>query len=160
MRRGAEINFQKYVDLNCAKLWSLTSEAPLKGHPQGVPCAELAVRSTDWGVTPKSITLWKRSHPLTTPPSYQTSFSKTAQLKKIHKKEDLGIAKDTISSQEKEIKHLNVFKNLWNKFMKFFKNRVRYYADESYKKVYETMNKNKILRQDDMDYIDNKNVKK
>ena len=42
-----EINFQKYVDLNCAKLWSLTSEAPLKGHPQSVPCAELAVRSTD-----------------------------------------------------------------------------------------------------------------
>ena len=70
-----------------------------------------------------------------------------------------GIAKDTISSQEKEIKHLNVFKNLWNKFMKFFKNRVRYYADESYKKVYEAMKKDNILRQDDIDYIDNKNVK-
>ena len=43
--------------------------------------------------------------------------------------------------------------------MKFFKNRVRYYADESYKKVYETMKKDNILRQDDIDYIDNKNVK-
>ena len=28
----------------------------------------------------------EKPHPLTTPPSYQTSFSKTAQLKKIHKK--------------------------------------------------------------------------
>ena len=44
--------------------------------------------------------------------------------------------------------------------MKFFKNRVRYYADESYKKVYEAMKKDNILRQDDIDYIDNKNVKK
>ena len=84
-------------------------------------------------------------------------IQKDFEIKEL--KEDLGIAKDTISSQEKEIKHLNVFKNLWNKFMKFFKNRVRYYADESYKKVYEAMKKDNILRQDDIDYIDNKNVK-
>ena len=87
----------------------------------------------------------------------RTIIQKDFEIKEL--KEDLGIAKDTISSQEKEIKHLNVFKNLWNKFMKFFKNRVRYYADESYKKVYEAMKKDNILRQDDIDYIDNKNVK-
>lgn len=87
----------------------------------------------------------------------RTIIQKDFEIKEL--KEDLGIAKDTISSQEKEIKHLNVFKNLWNKFMKFFKNRVRYYADESYKKVYEAMKKDNILRQDDIDYIDNKTVK-
>lgn len=87
----------------------------------------------------------------------RTIIQKDFEIKEL--KEDLGIAKDTISSQEKEIKHLNVFKNLWNKFMKFFKNRVRYYADESYKKVYEAMKKDNILRQDDIAYIDNKNVK-
>lgn len=87
----------------------------------------------------------------------RTIIQKDFEIKEL--KEDLGIAKDTISSQEKEIKHLNVFKNLWNKFMKFFKNRVRYYADESYKKVYEAMKKDNILIQDDIDYIDNKNVK-
>ena len=43
--------------------------------------------------------------------------------------------------------------------MKFFKKRVRYYADESYKKVYEAMKKDNVLRQDDIDYIDNKNIK-
>ena len=32
-------------------------------------------------------------------------------------------------------------------------------VDESYKKVYEAMKKDNILRQDDIDYIDNKNVK-
>ena len=87
----------------------------------------------------------------------RTIIQKDFEIKEL--KEDLGIAKDTISSQEKEIKYLNVFKNLWNKFMKFFKNRVRYYADESYKKVYEAMKKDNILRQDDIEYIDNKNVK-
>lgn len=87
----------------------------------------------------------------------RTIIQKDFEIKEL--KEDLGIAKDTISSQEKEIKHLSVFKNLWNKFMKFFKNRVRHYADESYKKVYEAMKKDNILRQDDIDYIDNKNVK-
>ena len=63
-----EINFQKYVDLNCAKLWSLTNEAPLKGHPQGVPCAELAVRSTDWGVSIYAENVIKWFYEKTSPP--------------------------------------------------------------------------------------------
>ena len=63
-----EINFQKYVDLNCVKLWSLTNEAPLKGHPQGVPCAELAVRSTDWGVSTYAENVMKRFYEKTSPP--------------------------------------------------------------------------------------------
>ena len=55
-----EINFQKYVDLNCAKLWSLASEAPLKG--------ELAVRSTDWGVSTYAENTIKRFYEKTSPP--------------------------------------------------------------------------------------------
>ena len=55
-----EINFQKYVDLNCAKLWSLASEAPLKG--------ELAVRSTDWGVSTYVENVVKRFYESTSPP--------------------------------------------------------------------------------------------
>lgn len=75
-------------------------------------------------------------------------------------KEDLNIAKDTISKQQKEINILKPFKFLWNNFMKFFKNRVRYYKDESYKRIYEQMKENKVLRKEDVDYIDNKNGKK
>ena len=41
----------------------------------------------------------------------RTIIQKDFEIKEL--KEDLGIAKDTISSQEKEIKHLNVFKNLY-----------------------------------------------
>ena len=67
-RLHTQINFQKYVDSNCAKLWSLTSEAPLKGHPQGVPCAELAVRSTDWGVSTYVENVVKRFYESTSPP--------------------------------------------------------------------------------------------
>ena len=88
----------------------------------------------------------------------RTIIQKDFEIKEL--KEDLGIAKDTISSQEKEIKHLNVFKNLWNKFMKFFKNVVRYYKDESYRKLYEEMKKDNILRQEDINFIENKNAKK
>ena len=59
-RLHTQINFQKYVDLNCAKLWSLTSEAPLKG--------ELAVRSTDWGVSTYAENVIKRFYEKTSPP--------------------------------------------------------------------------------------------
>ena len=55
-----EINFQKYVDLNCAKLWGLTSKAPLKG--------ELAVRSTDWGVSIYAENVIKWFYEKTSPP--------------------------------------------------------------------------------------------
>lgn len=75
-------------------------------------------------------------------------------------KEDLNIAKDTISKQNKEIKLLKPFKYLWNGLIKFLKNRVRHYKDENYKKVYEEMKKDNVLRQEDIDYIDNKSSKK
>lgn len=39
------------------------------------------------------------------------------------------MAKDTIFKQKKEINLLKSFKYLWNKLIKFLKNRVRYYKD-------------------------------
>lgn len=74
--------------------------------------------------------------------------------------EELNVAQDTISKQQKEIDLLKLFKYLWNKFMKFFKNGVRYYKDESYRKVYEEMKKDNVLRQEDINFIENKNAKK
>ena len=55
---------------------------------------------------------------------------------------------------------LKPFKYLWDKFMKFFKNGVRYYKDESYRKVYEEMKTDNILRQEDVNFIENKSAKK
>jgi len=74
--------------------------------------------------------------------------------------EELNVAQNTISKQQKEIDLLKPFKYLWNKFMKFFKNGVRYYKDESYRKVYEEMKKDNILRQEDINFIENKSAKK
>lgn len=74
--------------------------------------------------------------------------------------EALNVAKNTISKQQKEIDLLKPFKYLWDKFMKFFKNGVRYYKDESYRKVYEEMKTDNILRQEDVNFIENKSAKK
>lgn len=73
---------------------------------------------------------------------------------------DLDIAKNTISKQQKEINILKPFKYLWNNLMKFIKNKVRYSKSETYKKVYEELKSGNILRQEDIDFIDNKNAKK
>ncbi len=44
--------------------------------------------------------------------------------------------------------------------MKFINNKVRYSKNEIYKKVYEELKSDNILRQEDIDFIDNKNTKK
>lgn len=44
--------------------------------------------------------------------------------------------------------------------MKFIKNKVRYSKNETYKKVYEELKSDNILRQEDIDFIDNKNTKR
>lgn len=44
--------------------------------------------------------------------------------------------------------------------MKFIINKVRYLKSETYKKVYEELKSDNILRQEDIDFIDNKNTKK
>jgi len=74
--------------------------------------------------------------------------------------QNLDIAKNTISKQQKEINVLKPFKYLWNKLMKFIKNKVRHSKSETYKKVYEELKIDNILRQEDIDFIDNKNTKK
>lgn len=74
--------------------------------------------------------------------------------------QNLDIAKNTISKQQEEINVLKPFKYLWNKLMKFIKNKVRYSKNETYKKVYEELKIDNILRQEDIYYIDNKNIKK
>lgn len=73
---------------------------------------------------------------------------------------DLDIAKNTISKQQKEINVLKPFKYLWNKLMKFIKNKVTHSKSETYKKVYQELKIDNILRQEDIDFIDNKNTKK
>ena len=77
--------------------------------------------------------------------------------------EDLNIAKDTISKQENKInflqKELDVFKGLWNRLRVFLRNKVRYYKDESYKKVFEAMKFENILRKEDIDFAEKKNGK-
>ena len=74
-----------------------------------------------------------------------TIIQKNVEIKELT--EDLEMAKDTISKQQKEINLLKPFKYLWNKFIKFLKNRVRYYRDKSYNKVYEELKKDNVLRQ-------------
>ena len=74
--------------------------------------------------------------------------------------QNLDIAKNTISKQQKEINVLKPFKILWNRLMKFIKNKVRHSKSETYKKVYEELKIDNILRQEDIDFIDNKNTKK
>ena len=77
--------------------------------------------------------------------------------------EDLNAAKDTISKQENKInflqKELDIFKGLWNRLRVFFRNKVRYYKDESYKKVFESMKFENILRKEDIDFVEKKNGK-
>lgn len=73
---------------------------------------------------------------------------------------DLDIAKNTISKQQKEINVLKPFKILWNKLMKFIKNKVTHSKSETYKKVYQELKIDNILRQEDIEFIDNKNTKK
>lgn len=73
---------------------------------------------------------------------------------------DLDIAKNTISKQQKEINVLKPFKILWNRLMKFIKNKVTHSKSETYKKVYQELKIDNILRQEDIDFIDNKNTKK
>lgn len=86
-----------------------------------------------------------------------TIIQKDVEIKELT--EDLEMAKDTISKQQKEINLLKPFKYLWNKLIKFLKNRVRYYKDENYNKVYEELKKDNILRQEDIEKIENKNIK-
>lgn len=74
--------------------------------------------------------------------------------------QNLDIAKNTISKQQKEINVLKPFKYLWNKLMKFIKNKVTHSKSETYKKVYQELKIDNILRQEDIDFIDNKNTKK
>ena len=77
--------------------------------------------------------------------------------------EDLNIAKDTISKQENKInflqKELDIFKGLWNRLRVFLRNKVRYYKDESYKKVFESMKDENILRKEDIDFVEKENGK-
>ena len=42
--------------------------------------------------------------------------------------------------------------------MKFIKNKARHSKSETYKKVYEELKIDNILRQEDIDFIDNKNT--
>ena len=86
-----------------------------------------------------------------------TIIQKDVKIKELT--ENLEMAKDTISKQQKEINLLKPFKYLWNKFIKFLKNRVRYYKDESYNKIYEELKKDNALRQEDIEKIENKNIK-
>lgn len=44
--------------------------------------------------------------------------------------------------------------------MKFIKNKVTHSKSETYKKVYQELKIDNILRQEDIDFIDNKNTKK
>lgn len=74
--------------------------------------------------------------------------------------QNFDIAKNTISKQQKEINVLKLFKYLWNKLIKFIKNKVRYSKNGIYKKVYAELKSDNILRQADIDFIDNKNTKK
>lgn len=86
-----------------------------------------------------------------------TIIQKDVKIKELT--ENLEMAKDTISKQQKEINLLKPFKYLWNKFIKFLKNRVRYYKDESYNKIYEELKNDNALRQEDIEKIENKNIK-
>ena len=86
-----------------------------------------------------------------------TIIQKDIEIKEL--KDNIEIAKNTISRQQKEINLLKPFKYLWNKLVKFLKNRVRYYIDESYKKVYEELKQDNVLRKEDIETIENKTIK-
>lgn len=74
--------------------------------------------------------------------------------------QNLDISKNTISKQQKEINVLKPFKYLWSKLIKLIKNKVTHSKSETYKKVYQELKIDNILRQEDIDFIDNKNTKK
>ena len=86
-----------------------------------------------------------------------TIIQKDIEIKDL--KDNIEIAKNTISKQQKEINLLKPFKYLWNKLIKFFKNKVRFYKDESYKKVYEELKQDNVLRKEDIETIENKIIK-
>ncbi len=86
-----------------------------------------------------------------------TIIQKELEIKEL--KDDIEIAKNTISKQQKEINLLKPFKYLWNKLIKFLKNRIRYYKHESYKKVYEELKQDNVLRKEDIDTIENRTTK-
>ena len=86
-----------------------------------------------------------------------TIIQKDIEIKEL--KDNIEIAKNTISKQQKEINLLKPFKYLWNKLIKFLKNRIRYYKDESYQKVYEVLKQDNVLRKEDIDRIENKMIK-
>ena len=86
-----------------------------------------------------------------------TIIQKELKIKEL--KDNIEIAKSTIRKQQKEINLLKPFKYLWNKLIKFLKNRIRYYKDENYKKVYEELKQDNILRKEDIDTIENKIIK-
>ena len=86
-----------------------------------------------------------------------TIIQKELEIKEL--KDDIEIAKSTISRQQKEINLLKSFKYLWNKLIKFLKNRIRYYKDESYQKVYEVLKQDNVLRKEDVEIIENKMIK-
>ena len=84
-------------------------------------------------------------------------IQKDTEIKEL--KDNIEIAKSTISKQQKEINLLKPFKYLWNKLIKFLKNKVRYYKDETYKKVYEELKQDNVLRKEDIETIENKTIK-
>ena len=86
-----------------------------------------------------------------------TIIQKDIEIKDL--KDNIEIAKNTISKQQKEINLLKPFKYLWNKLIKYLKNKVRYYRDESYKKVYEELKQDNVLRKQDIETIENKIIK-
>lgn len=86
-----------------------------------------------------------------------TIIQKDIEIKEL--KDNIEIAKNTISKQQKEINLLKPFKYLWNKLIKYLKNKVRFYKDESYKKVYEELKQDNVLRKQDIETIENKIIK-
>ena len=86
-----------------------------------------------------------------------TIIQKDIEIKEL--KDNIEIAKNTISKQQKEINLLKPFKYLWNKLIKYLKNKVRFYKDESYKKVYEELKQDNVLRRQDIETIENKIIK-
>ena len=86
-----------------------------------------------------------------------TIIQKELEIKEL--KDDIEIAKNTISRQQKEINLLKPFKYLWNKLIKFLKSKIRYYKNETYKKVYEELKQDNVLRKEDIDTIENKITK-
>lgn len=86
-----------------------------------------------------------------------TIIQKDVEIKEL--KDNIEIAKSNIKKQQKEINLLKPFKYLWNKLIKFLKNKIRYYKNETYKKVYEELKQDNVLRKEDIDTIENKITK-